>query len=168
MQYSATSISSNGCSASVGRAIEVCGDGCSVSVLRRLFCITIGIGEATGDDTGRLRETVSLNCSSSVKEDELGSGCTHCTDVPCQLHVASVQATRAWGCKISMLSIDTIVSVRGIRSGMIPCVILSLTTNVARRLFVSTDAGHENANYFRTLMALQMWDKSDCFIPYLF
>ena len=44
-----------------------------------------------------------------------GKGCIHCTEVPCQLLVASRLDTTAWGCSMSMLSTDTTVSIPGIK-----------------------------------------------------
>ena len=67
----------------------------------------------------------------SLRRDVLGSGCTHCTDVPCQLRVASVHDTNACVCKMSMLSIDTTLSMFGTKSLVTPFVSLDWTTSVA-------------------------------------
>ena len=48
-----------------------------------------------------------VSTSSGVRWPEMGRGCVHCTEVPCQLFAASRQDTKPYGCRMSMLSIDT-------------------------------------------------------------
>ena len=61
----------------------------------------------------------------SSKSPLTGSGCMHCTDVPCQLRVASVHDTNACGCSISILSTDTILGAFSLMCGRTHSAILS-------------------------------------------
>ena len=74
----------------------------------RLLLVT-AIGDATGDDDGcfLLHMCVLAEVVSVEPPNEIGVGCMHGTDVPCQLCVASVVDTIECGWRISMLSIDT-------------------------------------------------------------
>ena len=65
---------------------------------------------AIGEDATSFLE-VLLACNTSVldKVTDAGRGCTHCTEVPCQLCVASTLDTIACDCKISISFMDTTV-----------------------------------------------------------
>ena len=58
--------------------------------------------------------------SSGVRRPDIGRGCTHWTEVPCQLLEASRQDTKPYGCNISMLSIDTVVNTLDLRFAFTP------------------------------------------------
>ena len=90
---------------------------CSVNVLRRLSrCLTTGelvehrwVGEESwvGEVGGEI-------ISSSQRIELVGRGCTHCIEVPCQLHFECRAETIAFICMRSMLSTERTVNVCGI------------------------------------------------------
>ena len=74
---------------------------------------------------------------SGVRWPEMRRGCVQCTEVPCQLLVASRQDTKPNGCR---LSIYTAAKHCGAGSDFIPSVTRLFTVCVARRLTVSKHA----------------------------
>lgn len=79
-----------------------------MKVLRLRLLHDCGTGELIGDDLECLPDGKVSSLERMLKD---GLGWTHCTDVPCQVRVASVQETSECGCRMSMLSTDAIVSV---------------------------------------------------------
>ena len=89
----------------------MCGERSSVSVLHLRLLFSVGTGDASREVTECFRglRGCSAILSSVSRIPVKVSGCMHCTDVLCQLLVASVDDTNACGCKISMLSTDTML-----------------------------------------------------------
>lgn len=136
--------------------VVVCEVECSQRVLR-CFSTCFGAGDRAGDELQcflgcpvvfSVAVAGSFPCFTCVAQCNscsestipFGIGWKHCTEVPCQLRFDSVLDTIAWRCRISILSIDASVRVRGSSSKRIPLVIRSVTAQVATRSCVSRDA----------------------------